>query len=500
MRLSKRTLTRFSGLFLAAMVCLSCSKSSDTDTAAVAEEDDTVDPEETNALAVAFPDQLALNVFPTSSSSLRLADDEAAPSTETQEELIKENRKKLRGGADTECFDPSSFKREAKDNAVTCYAFDSDMNPHKVANRPGKSWGTKNGLDDEGEACLVAFTRQETNQTLDLVKKSLALVSGMICQAKKNNADVAMPEAGKELDLKADMKAAAGSTMPVTEAKIEAEEGTSLADGTSELIYRSTITIKDPSGNELQVHLTNQKTEDGEVGLLSLSRPAKARLRGKSDSNNSENKQEVLSIAYEFTKEDDIPNAKVELRRAAIEKSIEAFDDAGLVNFKGVPETATNSDLHMSNLVRFDMNPETGAGNFEYWMNPGAGYSESARGFVFNVEENEGKLSGCAITGAAFNVSIRKSLVDEAAELEPTGWWHPQHSQNIDADKDTAYNAQQGSKVTKQCFEQDAEGVYAVSTDATRGYELVDPAKSGVSIPTPVKQDMLPPPPPNLKK
>ena len=59
---------------------------------------------------------------------------------------------------------------------------------------------------------------------------------------------------------------------------------------------------------------------------------------------------------------------------------------------------------------------------------------------------------------------------------------------NIHADKDDRYDAQEGAKITQQCFVQAADGTYAIDTAATthaRGYDVLNVAAVTVAPPTP---------------
>ena len=84
------------------------------------------------------------------------------------------------------------FRETSPEALVSCYQFDSDMNP--TQNPSGQLYGTtdgtvggsiRSGAPNSSEACMVAFARQQVQESVDSVDRSLNLVSGLLCQAKK---------------------------------------------------------------------------------------------------------------------------------------------------------------------------------------------------------------------------------------------------------------------------------------------------------------------------
>jgi hypothetical protein len=168
-------------------------------------------------------------------------------------------------------------------------------------------------------------------------------------------------------------------------------------------------------------------------------------------------------------------------------------------------------------MITYSMNPSTGAGNFSYWINPGANYSEQPRGFVSNVKADEttGLLLGCASSGAFSQGSIRKSIKDSLT-IAPDGSYHPFACENsctltsdyyvssrggvnirmyvpltanpTNADTWTKKQITSGATglVARQCFTQGSDGVYSIDTSSTpdtAGYGLY--AKNDAALPTP---------------
>ncbi len=188
----------------------------------------------------------------------------------------------------------------------------------------------------------------------------------------------------------------------------------------------------------------------------------------------------------------------------------EPLTSAGLVNYAALPDAASNDDVAGSRLVSFDVVPSTGAGSISYWNSPGGALQESARGFIFNLTADaDGLLSGCGISGATENVSIRKSATDSSVKLTPAGFWHPFQTArpgsagNTAPGQNPAYGtpgAERGNKVTQQCVKQNAAKIYAIDPDKTKdkvfNYDVIDGSLSSVLPPTRPPELKLPPPPP----
>lgn len=436
-----------------------------------------------NVLALAYPQTLALSVFPETATGLRLADEAENPyGNMNVKEKIEENKRILKGDVDA-CIPPGLFGTLKGPPAVTCYEFDSDMNPSKFSGDT-REFGTKDGTDGKGEACMVAFTRSEVQDAVNTVDRALALVAGVLCQAKKDGASTEMPAIGGKLDLATSLTTATNGFMTAEQAEISR-----LDDIDGNPVYRTDLVLKDANSKEMEVHLVHSPgADDAATGTLwFLHHPPAAQQ--ENDPNNTANKNFVMSINYERKKEGDETRMRYEVRRAAIVNTIEPFTAAGLVNYDGIPEDAQNDKVHAINYVAFDMNPDTNAGSLAYWQNPGGSYNESARGFLFKVEaDSDGKLSGCGVSGATSNVSIRKALKEpsETNTLAPTRYWHPRENQNIHPDKDTRYDQNEGNKITEQCFGQNDDGTYAIDTtktDDAHGYKVIAGTATDVKPP-----------------
>jgi hypothetical protein len=456
----------------AILAALGCSKkdSNNSDTPTTGGEID-------NVLANAYPGSLAISVFPTNSDDGKLVEDDTGDMT------IKDKvdlNKKILSGDVTDCIDIDLFKSQKSATEVTCYEFDSDMNPSKFSGQT-QTYGTVDGTNGEGEACMVTFAREEVKAAVSRVDKALALVTGLLCQAKKENAASDLPAEGKDLNLADSFAKALGDSMSVETATLAR-----LADIDGHPVYRTDIVVNDPNDNPMEVHLVHSPTSDtADKGTLWFkSKP----VAGAGDINNTANKFDLMSINYSRTTEDGQQRVQFEVRQAMIEKSHDLFTSEGLVNYGGVPDDAENDLIHAIKYVAFDINPESSEGDLSYWMNPGGRIEESARGFLFNVSDNEGRLEGCGVSGATNSVSIRKAVTDPDADdiLAPTRYWHPREDQNIHADKDSRYSANEGNSITKQCFKQNDDGIYEIDTSKTthdRGYDVLAKANAKVDPP-----------------
>lgn len=514
---------------LVTMINAACTQSSSddaatsTDTTATTTKSDTttttskseIEAAITNKLAESVPSALALAIFPQDDSSASLAlaeDDEEVTDPNAKKSFadkVKENKKRLEGSDDEDCIRLNVFKKHKAGETETCYEFDSDMNPSKFADQPS-TFGTKNGKNSSGEACMVAFARGEISDSVEAIDQAMEAISGVVCQAKKAKVDKKLGE-GESIDLVESLADVGGGKMKFTEAKLgridNAEDGSS--------IYRNDIAFTDPRGRTVEIHLLHSPSSTGEKGTiwvkLSGEKAESAPAGGapqpgaqqpapsmslSTDPNNSANKNFVTSIAYaKETDSDGKPSLSFEMRRAAIVNTVEPFTDEGLVNYAGLSESAQNSEVHAIKYVAYQGNPETGEGNLSYWMNPGGSLNESARGFLFNVTaDDDGKLAGCGTSGATANVSIRKALVSPSSDnvLKPVRYWHPRENQNISPDKDARFTANEGFKITQQCFSFDNEAnIYAIDTTQTtseQGYDLLETAAVKVAPPAAPKK------------
>ena len=214
----------------------------------------------------------------------------------------------------------------------------------------------------------------------------------------------------------------------------------------------------------------------------------------------------------------------------ALDLNVSTNASGDYLDASGVVYPAQNDAVSGIMMVAYNMNPSTSAGNFAYWVNPGAGYVEKPRGFVSNVtaDATTGLLSGCSSSGAFSYGSIRKSIKD-GKTIVADGSHHPfscnnggscapasdsvgsyfTGNRNGVAEKNyiPAFGAgtsttivenwmQQQSTpngsipgiVARQCFSQGADGVYTLDTakmtgSGTAGYHLVEVGDA--SLPTP---------------
>lgn len=457
-------------------VAVSCGKKKSDD-----------EPASENSLATAYPSALAISAFPpATSATLALADDNAVTKRPAKEK-IDDQKERINGRAN-ECIDPRIFKTAHNDDPANisenCYQFDWDMNPYQVTG--GSSGpGAPKGLNASNEACMVAFAREQVNKTADKVDRALALIGGIMCQAKKSGASTELPAIGATLDLGSVLGAALPPGLTAKSASIKR-----LADSsTGAAVYQSVVEVTDPRGKTMTTTLTHSPGVDGaESGVLSFVFPEID--PGAGDQNNSANKNNAMSINYSREDVDGKKRMRFEVRRASILNTIDPLTAEGVVNYPGIDANYSNAQVHKIAFLAFDMDPDTTAGNLSYWMNPGGANAEAARGFVFNVTAAaDGALVGCGVSGATNDVSIRKAVTDGTVveQLKPAKWWHPFEGQNVSSQKDAAsYPTQTGNKITKQCFKRNAEGTYdidAAQTTGARGYDMIDGTASTIAPP-----------------
>ncbi len=465
-----------------------------------------------NALASAYPGSLALSVFPSDSTSLRLADAGSTPdqtgADRPPEEKMKEAEDRMKG--EGECFDIHQLGEfKARFDALKCYEFDSDMNPHRLAGDTADRYGTSNGLDGltgSTQACLVTFTKSQVDEVVHNVDRSLAMVQGLICVEKKladaEEREVRKPTAdGDPVSLTTAINAKLPTKSPISFTKADVS---AVTNDDETVTYITEIAVTNPEGKTDSITLRHTPAIEGgtsETGILSFLREPKGGVAQQNDPNASTEKYAVMTIEYTRTNDGTTDNMKAELTRAMINKKYEPLNAAGLINFAAIPAQAQNSDIHAINSVSFDITPSTGAGSLSYWMNPGGNLVESARGLLFNLKADAttGLLSGCGTSGATSNVSIRAAAADDTKVLSPTRYWHPQGGQNVSPNKDSRYTASEGNLITQQCVTQAADGSYGIDTAKTthaRGYDVIAGSDSTVRAPARPPEAKLPPPPP----
>ena len=469
---------------------LSCSNDSKDDDASTSGDEVAA----SNPLATAYPGALALSVFPDESASaglmLQAEGDAAKQIARPPKEKLDDAKKRLKGEAD--CFDKTMAGEHQGGGApTTCYDFDSDMNP--VSNN-GREYGTTDGTDGSGQACMVTFAKQQVDEIVFKVDRALGMVQGLLCAAKKKAAadgsELSLPEVGSDgLNLKSAMEDELGK---VGDFGMNSALMTAYKNDDGSVGYKTIVSFSTPNGAEDEITLrhnpSNGDSKD-ESGVLTFKRSG-----GMQGAPLVGDKVQVMSINYERKTDDDGEEKSIaELRTANISTDYEPLNSKGLVAFENLPREASNSDIEAIKFVAFDINPETGVGDLSYWKNPGGRYTESARGFLFNIKEEDGALAGCGISGATRDVSVMAALEDTTGDkiLAPVRYWHPRPGGwSASPDADPRYSSTEGNKITEQCFKQNTEtGKYVKTSTHERGYDV----KEGSDVEPPRRPDLPPP-------
>lgn len=500
-----------------AIVAASCGKKSDDDTAAAAD----TNPVATNPAALAYPTSLAISAFP-SSTSTTLTDTLLAdvdPTDATPAAKKDEQEKLLRGEADS-CLPKVMAQADKAGDDNNCYEFDQDM---IYGTRSTTYYGTRDGKDSKGEACLIGFSRAKVKQVVGHVDRSLALAQIALCQRKKTDgaAGTTQPAIGEDIDLAPHLKTAFGKKGEnVTSAKL-----TRLADASDGAkVFSMSFDLTRPDGVAMVVNIIHSPRNDANTSYTGVMN-AKITEAGQT-------KKRFVSVMYD--RSDTL--MKYNLRSANFVSTNEslAIGADGQVDFNA-GTTAGNfpgeSNQYIDRImsVAFEGNPVTNAGTFAYWQNPGGNYTERARGMLASLTYDAATktLSGCAVSGAAGTasdgLSIRKAIATNAT-LEPNGAYHPFFNVSAATNQCGATSAIQtegtytfytktctqptastskwyipaGTNAsafvtqqhpefhTKQCFKQNTSGVYEIDTALTPsadGYELIAAATKAVTPP-----------------
>ena len=428
----------------------------------------------------------------------------------------------LQGKAEN-CFSPDVFEalQFESGNADSCFEFD-----HGIMS--GKSC-------DSEEACLVSYSRGLVESASAKVEGGLGLLQALICVAKKEGFED-LPENGKTLDLTEAIKSRTPSNSKApTFSKAEISRSDS-DDGS--LNFITTIEIALPDGRASSYNLshspsaekgneeysgifwfsrgTGQNPEDTnceqgepqpqEPGLgLGTFQPESLALNAQAVPQEFQRfnppiancilgklGKDVTSVRYERAGTGEDTRVKMEIREARINvnQDTDPFTEEGLVNYNANANmTSTdpnqlgsfpweaNAYIGQISYIAFDMNPVTSEGSLSFWKNPGGNYSESARGFIFevNYDDETGLLNGCGIAGAALeaNQSSIRQATFAGIDLEPTGLYTPMVCWS---DGNNGQGDNISSRVWKQCFSQNSEGVYEIDTTQTtseKGYDII---------------------------
>ena len=518
---------------------------------------------------IVFPTELTFSVFPQDSSvssSFSLLEKRGKTIAKKKQDL-----EQLIGGEASTCLAGILSLQPAPPSAVSCYEFDQEMlygdNPS-----PGETYyGTQNGKDAAGEACLISFARWKNFEVEQLIDMSLGIVASMLCLAKKSG-QYSLPSSGSEIDLSTLLASDLSSVAKnISEAKIKR-----LSDSENRPVFQSKIkwTLQNGETQELNlVHRPKSETSNSEYdGVLwtiskssnnqdssQPSQPFKYEgLGSKSfEIQNTQNlSDQYLSIQYKKSLEAEKPILRAELRRARLNSVLasNAFNKYGVLDLNVGTDSSgnyidpqTNKAFQQQNdaisgisYIALKRNTEDDTGILSYWENPGANYSENARGMIFelNRDESGGGLKGCGLSGAtgsnaSSNLSIRKAIKEGKENLlSPKGFYHPflntmdagqgenSCTQTTGTDTKGDYyskscsgggggqtnsakwykpkttgldasllstwtTAQTGSIVSRQCVKQDAtSGVYEIDVaqvSAEAGFELLDSSSDSFS-------------------
>lgn len=484
-------------------------KSSDSDAAS------TTDPVTSNPAALAYPTSLAITAFPASTSTT-LAEVDATDGTGAAK--TSEQSKILSGEADS-CLPKVMDQKDQDITANTCYEFDQEMiyGTKTMTGKTAQTYGTVNGKDSAGEACLVAFARAQVKRVVGQVDRSLALAQMSLCQRKKDGTS-SQPAIAEEVDLAPFLKKV------IPKGTVNSAKMTRLADASDGAkVFSMTFDVARPDGTPMIVNIVHSPKDDTNSAYSGV---MYMQINELDATGVKATKTRLVSIMYERA----ASKMKYSLRTGRFASGLvsKGFGTDGQVDFNaGTDSTYTsytgyatpNDAVDGMTLISFEGNPTTNEGTFSYWQNPGGNYTERARGMLSQMtyDATTGTLSGCSVSGAAgtlaAGVSIRSSI-KESKTLEPNGALHPffhneapyanscsaptgpttdstgtYYSQtcptqtnkwfvptSLGANGTTFVTAQQPLFYSRQCFKQNTAGLYEIDTaltTAAAGYELI---------------------------
>ncbi len=409
------------------------------------------------SMDTAYPTELAISFFSSSSAAALHLVEEAPAAADTEaakasERPIKERKgdaeNRLKGMVD-DCVADALKRAPVNGKSETCYEFDQDMLwGLRAADQAAN--GTHNGLNAEGAPCMVAFAKNKVSLVNDLLDRAQGMVSTMLCQAKKIDANAQPPTTvGGLLDLKAILTQAMGAKAD----RIDAAKLERLADVDGKAVYKSTVEMQQGSRGRTVV-LVHSPGADGTYNGVLYTIETKipgAVAEGVGPAGDS--KTRVLSVTYAKVKtatgyemQGDLIRANLapELVSVALGTSgvldLSAYRDFSVATTDPKYGSAKKADgtyyLHNEDAsgqtrISFVVNPDTEEGTVTYAENPGSNYTEMARGMTAQIAIVDGVKKGCSVSGAAVgrtninqSYSIAKSQ-KEGVPLEFAGFYHP---------------------------------------------------------------------------
>lgn len=420
------------------------------------------DASEPLTLVHAFPEGLALSVFPATvpqtfpealppvSGARRLTPEETEELTEldptppapaspaqpkTMSDKILMAQERLLGVGP--CFDQSLFNQEVFDSIPECYTPETDLD-FDVGYRlkAGSSIPTPQRRprphSAQGEACLPAYARAKLARTVAAVDRATGLAVAMICQATLADQDE-LPPQGAFIDLKDTLQSAVAQLegIRVEEARISRKD-----DRNERAIFLTEITV--------EYALSQTQTQRDEVRILHA--PSgdgnliySGRLWFRSGIHDATildpDKQapmHYLSIDYQRIGTDMTPRIQYRLVQAQFVQNtlsaepfdifgdVSPFDERGQLKLSSgspsinqptseqavVDQTSALPDGEEApatpELITVDFDPLTNTGQLAYWQNATSRYDEPASGMIFQLElDSNRQLNGCAVTGVA---------------------------------------------------------------------------------------------------
>ncbi len=461
------------------------------------------------SLTSTYPQGMVMAVVPPTVSSvshLRLFSGEVSPDKMNMSDKVEASDEKLAPEAATSCFDYALWTANTpgvQEDGTSCYKKDEDLITAKLGR-----YGKNNNTGTENEPCLVGTAREYIGGVVNMVDRGLGLMLASICQASKNGKSEALPSvAAGELDLTEDLQ--------------EAIDGAEGKPSSLTLTVNSAKVTRLEDDGERPVLLTSIEISSAQTGVQSATNTISINVRhspsatgnatydGKmwmSFTPSNSSYADVMSIAYSRTGEESAPVLKYTLVRGQYLESYletvspftEAGDldlNAGVVswsNFNPQDQQPNGSagygrfpldgdtqqtyqhghTLAGSDYIAFNVSPLTNEGSFAYFHNFSGNYGENARGFVFKIQDNDGYLKGCAVSGAAssdmtLGTSVRRAQRDSDAVLLPNGYYHPTNNCTNESVQKPLGECQNGPYVYQQCFTQGSDGAYSIDEETT---------------------------------
>lgn len=462
--------TKVVGLFLSVLFIATCGDSKTTD--------DTTTTSSTNTLSTAYPAEATVT-SPTAASgssssvsqALKVKEGTVAVKPPTDEATDIKNI--LNATKEDDC--KVSFDTSLQVPNALCYGPTITYTTHPDAAIGTPSSGSLPSGDtgmwiatetSSGEACVAAKMNSlvgEVKNNLDLMRK---MTAAFLCQAKFDN--IALPEAGKSVDLTASGKKVFARDSSTTQFAATVTLARDATDKGGRPVYTATMTGTMSAGSFQATikHIPADDTNTNYSGLFSLVVALKSSTNIPLGNCTSADGGIVDAMSIRYNKSSS--TLKMLFKRAGFcgtDTSVKVFDTNNEVDYS----LSWKNNAHYS---LFNLNTTDGTGDVAYGWQAG-GTDDNARVLNVSVSTSGSTTSGCGYFG--FGPKLQSTSGIATISKMICNWAGPGNSHTGVA------------KAQRQCFTKDTTGKFVTdtSTSSTKSLAITySPTNSCSKSPT----------------